>query len=99
MSTLSIRLPNSLHNQLRACAKTEGTSINQLVSSAVAEKLTALLTSDYLEARAKRGSRAKFQAALRSVPDVEPPEYDRLPDTMIKKPGDGRRRLQQSKAR
>jgi hypothetical protein len=79
MSTLSVRLPNSLHKQLRACADREGTSINQFIASAVAEKLSALLTEEYLQARADRGSRKKFEAALRSVPDVEPEEDDRLP--------------------
>jgi hypothetical protein len=52
-----------------------------LISSAVAEKLTALLTEDYLEARAAQGSRKKFAAALRTVPDVEPEEFDRLPSS------------------
>ena len=79
MSTLSVRLPNSLHQKLRECAQREGTSINQLISSAVAEKMSALLTEEYLDARAKRGSRRKFQAALRTVPDAEPDEFDRLP--------------------
>jgi hypothetical protein len=82
MSTLSVRLPQSLHKQLRVCAEQEGTSINQLISSAIAEKLAALLTEKYLEARARRGSRRKFEAALRTVPDVEPAEYDRLPESV-----------------
>ena len=30
--------------------------------------------------RAKRGSREKFLAAMSKVPDVEPEEYDRLPN-------------------
>ena len=79
MSTLSVRLPNSLHQRLRECAEREGTSINQLISSAVAEKLSALLTSEYLGERGRRGSRKKFEAALRTVPDVEPEQFDRLP--------------------
>jgi hypothetical protein len=79
MGTLSVRLPNSLHKQLRRCAESEGTSINQLVSSAVAEKLAALLTEEYLAERARRGSRAKFEAVLRRVPDVEPEPFDQLP--------------------
>jgi hypothetical protein len=79
MSTLSVRLPNSLHKQLRECAKREGTSINHLISSAVAEKLSALMTADYLEARAQRGSRRKFDAALRGVPNVEPAASARMP--------------------
>jgi hypothetical protein len=81
MSTLSVRLPNSLHRQLRECAKREGTSINQLISSAVAEKLSALMTEEYLSTRAGLASHAKFEAALRMVPDVEPPDYDRLPQS------------------
>jgi hypothetical protein len=36
----------------------------------VAEKMSALLTLDYLEQRAKRGSRARFRSILRRVPDV-----------------------------
>jgi len=78
MSTLSVRLPNSLHQQLRQWAEREGTSINQLISSAVAEKLAALTTVEYLQARAARGSRKRFEAALLTVPDVEPEEFDRL---------------------
>src|SRR5947209_7296791 len=79
MSTLSIRLPNSLHRQVRQCAEREGTSINQLIASAVAEKLAALMSVEYLEARAKRGSRKGFEAILRGIPDVEPEDFDRLP--------------------
>jgi len=67
-----------LHQQLRQCAEREGTSINQLISSAVAEKLSALLTAEYLEERAQRGSRKRFDEALRTVPDVEPAHFDRL---------------------
>jgi predicted transcriptional regulator len=79
MSTLSVRLPNSLHQKLRELAQSEGTSINQLISSAVAEKLAALLTEEYLQERGRRGSRAKFEAVLKTVPDVEPAKFDRLP--------------------
>ena len=78
MTTLSVRLSNSLHKQLRECAEKEGTSINQLINSAVAEKMSALLTEEYLTARARRGSRKKFEAALKQVPDVEPDHNDRL---------------------
>jgi hypothetical protein len=55
-------------------------SINQLVNSAVAEKMAALMTVDYLKERAERGSRQKFKAALAKVPDVEAQEEDRVPD-------------------
>ena len=57
MHTLSLRLPESLHKQLEELAQREGVSIDQLVSSAVAEKLAALMTVEYLEERARRGDR------------------------------------------
>lgn len=79
MSALSLRLPNSLHERARELAEREGISINQLVSSALAEKMSALLTEEYLEARARRGSRVRFDAALARVPAAEPDPADRLP--------------------
>ena len=79
MSTLSLRLPASLHRHLRVLAEREGVSINQLISSAVGEKVSALDTLEYLQARATRGNRKAFEALLAKVPDVEPAEFDRLP--------------------
>ncbi len=67
MSTISLRLPESLHEKARELAKQENVSINQLVVTALAEKLSALMTEEYLQARAKRGSRRKFEAVLRKV--------------------------------
>ncbi|HVT16770.1 MAG TPA: toxin-antitoxin system HicB family antitoxin [Thermoanaerobaculia bacterium] len=76
MSTLSLRLPDSLHKRIRELARQEGISINQLISSAVAEKMAALMTVDYLDQRAKRGSREKFLAVLAKVPDTRPDPGD-----------------------
>lgn len=70
MSALSLRLPDSLHRKVRELAEREDVSINQFIATAVAEKMSALLTLDYLEQRAKRGSRAHFRRLLRHVPDV-----------------------------
>lgn len=78
MSTLSVRLPSSLHRQLKELAAREGISINQFVSSAVGEKMAALMTAEYLNERARRGSRARFEAVLAKVPDREPEDEDRL---------------------
>jgi hypothetical protein len=72
MSALSIRLPESLHKNARLFASQEGISVNQLISTALAEKLAALGAQEYLEARAAHGARAKFDAALALVPDVHP---------------------------
>jgi predicted HicB family RNase H-like nuclease len=78
MSTISLRLPDYLHDMLRELAQDEQVSINQLIVLAIAEKISALNTEGYLEKRAVRGNRAKFEAAMSKVPDVEPEEYDRL---------------------
>ena len=78
MSTLSLRLPRSLHRGVKELAEREGVSMNQIITTAVAEKLSALMTEDYLEERAVRGSRERFKAVLDKVPDVEPEERDRL---------------------
>jgi hypothetical protein len=78
MSTLSLRLPESLHRRVKELAREEGISINQFVATAVAEKMSALLTEEYLQERAKRGSREKYEAALAQVADLEPDEHDQL---------------------
>ena len=67
MSTMSLRLPESLHRQVRELAEREGISINQLVTTALAEKMSALMAREYLEARAQRGSRENFDRALAKV--------------------------------
>jgi len=79
MSTMSLRLPESLHRRLREFAEKDDVSINQLITSAVAEKLAALSTLEYLEARAGKGNRKRFEEALALVPDVD------------QEPGDARR--------
>ena len=80
MTTMSLRLPDSIHRQLKALAERDGVSMNHMVTLAIAEKTAALLTIDYLEKRAARGNREKFESALAAVPDVVPDEEDRLPD-------------------
>jgi hypothetical protein len=78
MSALSLRLPKSLHAQLREVAQEEGISVNQFVMLAVAEKVASISAIDYLEKRAKRGKREKFLEILSKVPDVEPDNFDKL---------------------
>ena len=78
MSALSLRLPESIHNKLREIAKQDNVSINQFISSAVSEKISALMTEEYLTQRAKMASRDKFTAALDAVPDTEPELRDKM---------------------
>ena len=78
MSTISLRLSETLHKQIRLLAKREQISINQLISTAVAEKLSALLTEEYLQARASKGDRVRFDSVLAKVKDIEPQDGDDL---------------------
>jgi hypothetical protein len=79
MSTLSLRLPESLHRKIRELAERDDISINQFIAMAVAEKTAALLTVDYLTERGRRGSTALFDRVLARVPDVPPMPGDELP--------------------
>jgi hypothetical protein len=79
MSMLSLRLPDSLHKMARELAKEENISINQLITLALAEKLSALKAEEIFRERAKRASRENYLAVLAKVPAVEPDERDLLP--------------------
>ncbi len=78
MSTISLRLPESLHRKVRDLAKAEDVSINQLITTALAEKMSALMTVDYLQERAARGDRARFDTAMSKVRDVVPDDGDQV---------------------
>lgn len=69
MSSLSLRLPDSIHRHIKEIAKREGVSINQFISSAVTEKVSALMTEDVLEARAKKAKKGGLKRILDRVPD------------------------------
>jgi predicted transcriptional regulator len=79
MSTITLRLPDSLHKQVRKLAEQENVSINQLITLALAEKLSVLTTEEHLDQRAGRGSRKKFARVMARVPKVKPEAHDRLP--------------------
>ena len=79
MSTLSLRLPESLHQRLRTLAARDGISINQLVTLAAAEKVASILTLDYLEARARAADLPAFARLLDRVPDRPATPGDELP--------------------
>jgi predicted transcriptional regulator len=79
MSSLSLRLPDSLHQKIRELAERENISINQLIATAIAEKAAALMTLDYLEERARRADPRLIDHLLGRVRDVPPVPGDELP--------------------
>lgn len=83
MTTLSIRVPDSLHRAIKELAAKDGYSMNQFLITAAAEKLSALETVDYLRHRAERANLADFDRILGLVPDSEPDPGDELPATRL----------------
>ena len=78
MSTLNIQLPDSLYKSLQKLAEQDGVSLDQFIALAVAEKISALTTEGYLQERASRGDRSKYESVLAKVADVEPEPNDHL---------------------
>ncbi len=79
LSNYALRLQASLLNEVRTVAAEEGTSINQFINVAVAEKLAALRTEHYFQERIARADQEEFRAILeRAGADVEI-EGDALP--------------------
>lgn len=78
MSNISLRLPDSLHEQVRELARIDNISINQFIATALAEKTSALMTVRYLEERARRADRKLFDSVLAKVRDIEPALEDQL---------------------
>ena len=78
MTNLNVSVPDSIYQQVATLAHKDQVTLDQFVSTALAEKVSVLLTEDYLAQRAARADRQKFLAVMAKVPDVEPEEFDRL---------------------
>ena len=78
MGALNLRLPDSIHRHIKEIAKHEGVSINQFISTAVSEKVSAILTEEYLSARAGRAKEGSLKSILDQVRDRPPLPEDKL---------------------
>lgn len=78
MGALNLRLPDSIHRHIKEIAKHEGVSINQFISTAVSEKVSAILTEEYLSARAGRAKEGALKSILDQVRDRPPLPEDKL---------------------
>ena len=80
----ALRLQASLKAEAERAAKREGTTLNQFINVAVAEKLAALRTVDYLRERAARANLGEAMAILESFGGDEPPrEGDELDEPIV----------------
>lgn len=78
MSRISLRLPDSLHKAVKELAEQDSISANQFIALAVAEKVSAMMTLDWIERRARRApSPERFKGLLAQAGDSEPLDEDR----------------------
>jgi uncharacterized protein (DUF1778 family) len=77
-SNYALRLPASLKQSIEQVARDDGTSLNQFIVTAIAEKLAAIKTADYFQERAKRGNLDAALAVLNRAGGVEPQTGDEI---------------------
>ncbi len=74
MSALTVRLPNSVHQQIKTLAERDHISVNQFIASAVAEKMASVMTLDYLRQEATKGRREDFDRYMGLIPESQEDE-------------------------
>lgn len=78
-STYPLRLPASLKEAVERVSRRDGTSINQFVVVAVAEKIAAMATEDVFAQRRARGSLDDFDRIMNRQGGEPPRPGDELP--------------------
>ena len=80
MTALTVRLPNSVHQKIKELAARDEISVNQFIAAAVSEKMAWVMTLDYLEMEAAKGSRSDFDRFMNLIPNAPTVPSDELPD-------------------
>jgi hypothetical protein len=80
-NTYPLKLPDSIKKAAQRLAKEDGVSLNQWISSAVAQKVGVVETAaEFFKRRAEGGNLEDLRAFLRAVPDAPPMPGDELPE-------------------
>ena len=77
--TYPLRLPRSLEETVEQLSREDGTSINQFVTTAVAEKVSALRTARFFADRKARADFRAFDKIMRRRSGKPPREGDEMP--------------------
>lgn len=78
-SNYALRVQASLFAEVKKVAEQEGTTINQFINVAIAEKLATLRTESYFQERAARGDRKAFRRILNKAGTEAPRAGDERP--------------------
>lgn len=79
VATFPLRLPVSLKTALHELAERDGTSLNQFLVIAAAEKLTAMQSEEFFATRSARADRGEFRRLL-DRDGGEPPSAEDMLD-------------------
>lgn len=91
-SNFTLRVPPTLLAEARKAAESEGVALNQLITLALAEKVSAMRTGEYFGERARRASSSRVSRILGCVGKGNPPiEGDELPPDLVPKKKQGKR--------
>jgi len=91
-SNYALRLPTSLKRAVEEVTREDGTTLNQFIVGAVAEKLAALKTADYFAGRAGRADFRAFDRLMRKRGGEAPRPDDEIPESYRKRKSPTRRR-------
>ncbi|NBS08912.1 MAG: toxin-antitoxin system HicB family antitoxin [Betaproteobacteria bacterium] len=79
MTALTVRLPNSVNQKVKALAQRDDISVNQFIAAAVSEKMASVMTLDYLKSEAAKGNRSDFDRFMHAIPNAPVGAGDELP--------------------
>jgi hypothetical protein len=91
-SNYALRLLASVKTEAEKVAAAEGTTLNQFINVAVAEKLAALRTAHYFQERAARADLDTFDRLLASAGDEPPRVGDEMPTDVSLPPKQAKKR-------
>jgi hypothetical protein len=77
--TYPLRLPQSLKKAVERLSRQDGTSMNQFVATAVAEKVSALETARFFQDRKARANFKAFDKIMKRRGGEPPREADKMP--------------------
>jgi hypothetical protein len=78
-AVMQLRLPKSIKAAVARLAKQDGVSMNQMIATAVAEKVAVLEAATFFEERAKRADYAAFDRIMNREGGEPPRAGDELP--------------------
>ncbi len=78
MGRFTLRLPETLHNELDSRARQEGVSLNQYIVYTLTKQVTTSYTIQVLPETAVKEQAARYQALLEKLPRRSESEIDAL---------------------